>query len=363
MIFSWILSVPIIGFCAGLVTERLSVQNFAPNLMGSLTWNTTVKVTSATVSWLYFIHSEANVLCLLASVTLLSRDSSCMEEVEDFVGPLFRVFLKSSIFCFAARLGIALQPVGLTGGIATGKSTVSSILQRNTRRLKNAFIVIDVDSIAHDVLEPGKMGEDCGYKQVVDAFTECDILEKSGSSITHPLIDRRKLGDVIFRDPLKRRMLNKITHPLISKIMMKKIIKEGCSFSSSKSSVVAVDIPLLFEIGLKMRILFGIKVVVACSPDVQLRRLMNRNKDLTNTQCEERISSQIPVAEKVQRADIIINNNGTLKDLEIEVERARDEIISRKQGLLGISLVKIITTLNAVTALLYAFYLVKKTSY
>jgi dephospho-CoA kinase len=352
----WLIYLLPVGFLIGFLTERISLKNAAPYLMGPLAWNTTVKVICATVSWVYLIHSEADISCLMSS-SMTAGNDSCVEN--QVLQSLLRLFVKSGIICLAARFGMALQPVGLTGGIATGKSTVSSLLRTKTHPndIHNAFAVIDVDSIAHDILEPGKMKEDCGYDRVVDAFTGHEIFQQSDSS--RPPIDRRKLGDIIFRDPIQRRMLNKITHPLISKIMMKQIVKESYKVSSSGTSIVAVDVPLLFEIGLKMKILFGIKFVVACSPEIQLQRLMERNKDLTKEQCEERIASQIPVSEKVKMADIVIYNNGTYEELQSEVERARDEIIARTHGFMGISLIKVLMALNLFVTLLYASFLAK----
>ena len=101
-------------------------------------------------------------------------------------------------------------------------------------------------------------------------------------------------------------------------------------------------IPLLYEIGFKMRLLFGIKVVVACDTDTQLKRLMERNKDLTKQQCLQRINSQIPVTEKVKMADIVIWNNGSFDELRLRVENARQEIIHRSRAFFGITLPRFI---------------------
>ena len=354
----WLIYLLPIGFIVGFLTERISLKNAAPYLMGPLAWNTSVKVICSTISWVYLIHSEADLICLISSITTrLVGNDSCAED--QFMKALLRLFLKSGVFSLAARFGMALQPVGLTGGIATGKSTVSSLLRIKTNGKNNAFAVIDVDSIAHDILEPGKMKEDCGYDRVVDAFISHDILEQSDTSSSRAPIDRRKLGDIIFRDPFQRRILNKITHPLISKIMMKQIVRESFKTSTSSTSIVAVDVPLLFEIGLKMKLLFGIKFLVACSPDIQLQRLMDRNKDLTKEQCQDRVASQIPIAEKVKMADIVIYNNGSYEELQSEVERARDEIIARTHGFMGISLINVLMALNIFVTLLYASILAK----
>jgi dephospho-CoA kinase len=194
------------------------------------------------------------------------------------------------------------------------------------------------------------MGSDCGYKRLTDAFAGEDIFVTGyGETDKDKPIDRRKLGDIVFRDSSKRKTLNRITHPLISKIMMKQIVRQGLFPSSDNSSIVCVDIPLLYEIGFTMRLLFGLKVVVACDTDIQLKRLMERNKDLTKEQCLHRINSQIPVAEKVKMADIVIWNNGSLDELRLHVENARQEIIHRSEAFLGITLSRFIVIFGVMT--------------
>ncbi|EED93009.1 predicted protein, partial [Thalassiosira pseudonana CCMP1335] len=233
--------------------------------------------------------------------------------------------------------------VGLTGGIATGKSTVSSLFSsRQSPQTKDAtiaiheeteFIVIDVDGIAHDILLPEKMGEDSVYNRLVAEFG-MGILEESKSKDTanntssHPPIDRRKLGDVVFSDRQRRTKLNSITHPKIIKIMLRRIIMEGLNLgrffnisnkSVSSRRVICVDIPLLFEGGLPMRLLFGTIIVVACNPNLQLERLHKRNPDLTLEQCRQRIASQIPVEEKARKAQLVIRNDGGMQELKSQV--------------------------------------------
>jgi len=261
------------------------------------------------------------------------------------------------IYTTGIKIGQALQPVGLTGGIATGKSTVSRLLQQQSTSDADAkkdtdeveFVIIDVDGIAHDILLPTY--NDSVYKRLVDEFGT-DILMRdetaSGSggkdTTRRPLIDRRKLGDVVFKDRSKRRKLNSITHPKIIKIMMKRILYEGLNLgmfmipSSSNNNkktkrkrkarrVVCVDIPLLFEGGLPMKLLFGSAIiVVSCNPTLQLQRLQSRNTDLTLDQCKERIASQIPIEKKAKLAHYVIVNNGSLKSLQKEVEEVKLQV-------------------------------------
>ena len=301
----------------------------------------------------------------------------CLTKESSHIGIIAFSVLRILLAFSGIVLGSALQPVGLTGGIATGKSTVSGLLSGsqscqsktssnnekcgNERRIlegteKDAqFIVIDVDGIAHDILLPEKLGHDSVYHRLIAEFgneilstgekeSENDALNSQNSSSplqSFPPIDRRKLGDVVFRDKQKRRKLNSITHPKIIKIMLKQIVYEGLNFNhffSSKKQlrerprVVCVDIPLLFEGGIPMRTLFGTIIVVACDSKLQLERLHKRNPDLSLEQCQQRIASQIPVEEKARRAHIVIRNDGNLGDLKDQVEKVKHKTISTITG-------------------------------
>jgi dephospho-CoA kinase len=242
--------------------------------------------------------------------------------------------------------------VGVTGGIACGKSTVSKILHEIISH-EGSVSCIDVDSIAHEILEPPHSSEvsnapykgnryNSAYWKIMESFPQDDILQESpgnANSLLPRKIDRRKLGDIIFKDASKRRKLNSITHPLISKIMIQRIIHASFHLFRRNAPFVIVDIPLLFEAGLKMRLLFGIKVVVATPHYLQLHRLAKRNPELTPQQCEERIASQMPVIRKAKMADIVIWNNQNIAYLEKEVERVFREILNRKRGYLGLSMI------------------------
>lgn len=257
------------------------------------------------------------------------------------------LLLRFLLLVIGILIGTALQPVGLTGGIATGKSTVSSLLStphssqnENVDELddnETDFIVIDVDGIAHDILLPEKLSSDSVYCQLVAEFGR-EILEDNKDSKKFPFIDRRKLGDIVFRDRQKRRKLNSITHPKIIKIMLKRLLVEGLNVNSffktapKRRRVVCADIPLLFEGGLPMRMLFGTIIVVTCKPELQLERLRKRNSDLSLEQCRERIGSQMPVEEKARRAHMIIRNDGNMKDLKSQVLRLKKEVASSVAG-------------------------------
>lgn len=186
--------------------------------------------------------------------------------------------------------------IGLTGSIATGKSTVSLMFEDFD------IPVIDADKLAREVVYPGEEA----YQLVVDTFGEGFLLEDK-------TLDRKLLGEIIFTDEAKRQQLNRIVHPAIRKKMIEKrdaLIAGGAAF-------VVLDIPLLLES--KLEHFVDKIIVVFVDEEIQLQRLMSRN-DYTEEEALQRIRSQMPVKEKAQLADAIINNNGskneTFKQLE-----------------------------------------------
>ncbi|KAM6295412.1 dephospho-CoA kinase domain-containing protein [Aegotheles albertisi] len=181
--------------------------------------------------------------------------------------------------------------VGLSGGIATGKSTVVAML----RELGCA--VIDADVIAREVVQPHAKA----YQQIVHHFGT-EILLENGE------INREALGDIIFSQPEKRRLLNSITHPQIQKEMLKQILK----YFVLGYRYVILDIPLLFETkGLTKFMKYT--VLVYCDPVAQLSRLMRRDAGLSRAQAEARVASQLPLAEKLRLATHSIDNSGELE--------------------------------------------------
>ncbi|XP_054849485.1 dephospho-CoA kinase domain-containing protein [Eublepharis macularius] len=177
--------------------------------------------------------------------------------------------------------------VGLTGGIASGKSTVLTVLQ------DLGCAVIDADIIARQVVQPGLLA----YQSIVHAFGP-EILLENGE------INREALGSLIFSQPEKRQLLNSITHPQIQKEMLKQILKH---FVLGYRYVI-LDIPLLFESN-KLTRFMKHTVLVYCDPQTQLTRLMRRN-GLTQAEAEARIAAQLPLDQKVKLADHIIDNSG-----------------------------------------------------
>lgn len=178
---------------------------------------------------------------------------------------------------------------GLTGGIATGKSTVTAFLRQA------GAIIIDADKIAHDVVRRGLPA----WRSIVKNFGR-NILRKNGE------IDREKLGRIIFHDASRKEELNRIVHPFVFEGMedqMEEIQR------IDPGAVVIQDIPLLFESGMHRRLP---RIIVVYVPEpLQYDRLMKRNR-LSEAEATARIRSQIPIEEKKKRADILIDNSGTL---------------------------------------------------
>ena len=178
--------------------------------------------------------------------------------------------------------------IGLTGSIASGKSTIADMI-RNM-----GLPIVDADLVARQVVEVGSPT----LAEIVEEFGQ-DILLSTGE------MDRAKVGAIIFNDEQKRLKLNSIIHPAIRVEM----IRQRDAYVGEGKHVV-MDIPLLFES--KLQHLVDKILVVTVSPDVQLQRLMTRN-NLSKEEAEARIASQLPLKEKEEGADAIIYNNGTIE--------------------------------------------------
>ncbi|EZP76438.1 dephospho-CoA kinase [Parageobacillus genomosp. 1] len=180
--------------------------------------------------------------------------------------------------------------IGLTGGIASGKSTVTGMIR------ELGIPVIDADQVARDVV---KVGEEA-YAQIVATFGR-DILQANGE------IDRAKLGAIVFHSEQERKKLNAIVHPAVRRRMM----AEKEAYVQNGAKTIVLDIPLLFESELTHFI--DKVIVVYVDDDVQLERLMKRN-GFSKEEALARIRSQMPLREKVKKADAVINNNGTVEE-------------------------------------------------
>ena len=181
--------------------------------------------------------------------------------------------------------------IGLTGGIASGKSTVSRML------LDKGYPVVDADQLARDVV---KAGTD-GHREVVAAFGS-DAVSESGE------LDRKKIGEIVFHDRSKLTLLEGIIHPRVRALA----IEQREALAKQGHAAAFYDVPLLFE--KQMQDLFDLVVVVTCIPDLQLKRVMQRDQ-LTQDAAQARINSQMPISQKVNLADEVILNNNSLSDL------------------------------------------------
>ena len=198
--------------------------------------------------------------------------------------------------------------VGLTGGIASGKSTVAKMF------VKNGGHLIDFDELAHEVQEPEKPA----WKKVVSHFGE-GILQPDKK------IDRVKLGNIVFADKEKLSELNNIVHPSVYKEWhshLEKICKK------EKHAIVLSDIPLLFEGN--MQHLFDLTILVLVEPEEQIRRLIARN-GVNKEEAEKRLKSQMPIGEKIALADIVIDNEGSIPETEKRVGQVWKELLRREK--------------------------------
>jgi dephospho-CoA kinase len=195
------------------------------------------------------------------------------------------------------KLGRAIYLIGLTGNIACGKSAVVEMLR------KHGAFVIDADKVVHKLMEPGGTI----YAPVVEHFGR-DILAETDEA--QPPIDRRKLGAIVFADPLQLRRLEEISHPRV-RIETLRLI------ASAEAKVIVIDAIKLLENGLDKAA--DAVWVVICPPEIQLQRLMGRNS-FSREEAELRIAAQPPQAEKVARANVVIDNGGTLAETERQVD-------------------------------------------
>lgn len=185
--------------------------------------------------------------------------------------------------------------LGLTGGIASGKSTVSQIFK------EKEIPVVDADVGAREVVKPGKPA----LKKIKEAFGDEVFLEDG-------TLNRPALGKIIFKDKVKRQQLNECIRGDIRQWIKEerdRYIEEGYPF-------IVLDVPLLYEAEYEKEV--DAVMVVAVDEQTQAERLMKRN-DLSKDEAKERIVAQMPLKEKVNRADTVIDNNGSLEQTSEQV--------------------------------------------
>lgn len=193
--------------------------------------------------------------------------------------------------------------VGLTGGIGAGKSEVSRLL------VEHGAVLIDADRIAREVVAPGTPG----LAAVVDAFGE-DVLAPDGS------LDRPKLGSIVFADPQKLAVLNSIVHPLVG------TRSRALEDAAPEDAVVVHDVPLLAENGLAA--LYDLVIVVDARPETQLDRLV-RLRGMTEEDARARMAAQASRDKRLAIADIVIDNDVPLEELERRVRDVWGDLVRR----------------------------------
>jgi dephospho-CoA kinase len=199
--------------------------------------------------------------------------------------------------------------VGLTGGIATGKSTVVRMLVKKGAR------VIDHDALVHALQEPGRPV----WNRIVETFGR-EILDAAGR------IDRKKLGALVFGSEERRRALEGIVHPAVLEEAQRERERIG---REEERAIVLSDIPLLLEVG--MQGLFDLILLIYAPPEVQIARVMKRNS-MTRDEAAARLGAQMPIDEKLKRADVVICNGGTMKELQTRVDEVWEQLLSRERS-------------------------------
>ncbi|HEX6939968.1 MAG TPA: dephospho-CoA kinase [Longimicrobiales bacterium] len=186
--------------------------------------------------------------------------------------------------------------VGLTGNIAAGKSTVARVWARL------GAPVIDADVLARRAVEPGS----AALRRIAATFGP-GVIGADGA------LDRAALRRIVFRDPAARARLEAIVHPEVARLRR----EEEARLRDAGVRLVVYDVPLLFEAGLERD--FDVVVLVDAPPDVRLQRLV-RDRGLAEDEARRMIEAQMPATEKRGRADYVIDNDGTLEELERQAE-------------------------------------------
>mmetsp|Transcript_8580 Transcript_8580/g.11332 ORF Transcript_8580/g.11332 Transcript_8580/m.11332 type:complete len:455 (-) Transcript_8580:115-1479(-) len=275
-------------------------------------------------------------------------------------------------------LGQGFNPIAITGGIATGKSSIVKLLQENeieqstsatedkkeikdeakdkkgegddqeaTRKIEELanFYLVDCDAIGHEILlSPEVLKADKKYSvlpgesvfhAICKAFAEDDILEKDRKTI-----DRVKLGTLVFGDAQKRKVLNKLTHPRIAWILWKRLFY-GCFFSGKDLTVA--EVPLLFESkSWMLRLMFCITLMVTVeSAEVQMERLKKRNPSLSDKDCTARFKAQMPLEKKAKMANFVLHNGDDLDQVKQDLMVIQQAWLDHIYGM-GISVTQIV---------------------
>jgi len=219
--------------------------------------------------------------------------------------------LLSVVCCQRVRYYLSMLKVGLTGGIGCGKSHIL----REFHKL--GVYTIDADEIAHEVILP----DQSAYEQILQTFGP-EILASDRT------IDRKKLGEKVFSDEKAREKLNRIVHPLVLEEVARRVAKFE-EREDPTSPIIMVDAALMVETGSYRK--YDSVVVVYCPPQVQLQRLIARDR-LSEEEALQRIESQMPLLEKIKYADYIIESSGKLSETKEQVKPIFTKLVNLVAG-------------------------------
>ncbi len=205
--------------------------------------------------------------------------------------------------------GGRLLIVGLTGGIASGKSEVDRELERL------GLPVVDADALARQVVEPGTLT----YETLVRRFGDCVLDE-------HRCVDRAALASIVFGDEEKLVLLNSITHPAIFQEMMRRVAERAETLGDGEVPAIVLDAALIVDVGVTG--VFDLIVVVIADEETRVRR-MTSERGMAEAEARERIAAQAPDSERQSTADIVIENDSTIEELHRRVSEAFERIAER----------------------------------
>lgn len=199
--------------------------------------------------------------------------------------------------------------LGLTGGIASGKSTASKYIAT-----KHKIPIIDADAIAREIVEPGKPAYNAIVRHFESPEHPTSILLPDGQ------LNRKELGRRVFDNKKELAYLNSVTHPAVRKLIMCRVLK----YYFMGYRMCILDVPLLFESNLDL--FCGLTISIICNSDLQFRRLMERNNELTTEDAKNRINSQMSTDKKIERSDYVIENNTDITEFYQKIDMAIDKV-------------------------------------
>lgn len=198
--------------------------------------------------------------------------------------------------------------LGVTGGIATGKSSVTALFA------EQGVPIVSADELAREVVSPGS----AGLREIVARFGD-DLTLDDGT------LDRDRLAEIVFADAGAREELNRITHPAIARLAESRLAE----LAGKGAEIIVYEAPLLFEAGAEERV--DKVLVVTAQADEQQRRLMERD-GVSAAAAKLRIDAQLPISEKVRRADYVIDNSGTPDETARQVFKLFEKLLTADDG-------------------------------